>query len=41
MEFYGNNEVSDKCCDSYTSDDSSKSDFDFDYDELVDNLDEL
>ena len=35
MEFYGNNEVDDEFCDSYTSDDSSESDFDFDYDELA------
>ncbi len=36
MEFYGNNEVDDESCDSYDSDDTSESDFDFDYDELVD-----
>jgi len=41
MEFYANNEVDDESSDSYTRDDSSESDFDFDYDELVDNLDEL
>ena len=41
LEFYGNNEVDDESCDSYNSDDISESDFDFDYDELVDNLDEL
>ena len=41
MAFYGNNEVDDESCDSCTSDDSRESDFDFDYVELVDNLDEL
>lgn len=41
MEFYKNNEVDDESCDSSTSDDSRESDFDFDYGELVDNLDEL
>jgi hypothetical protein len=41
MEFSGYNEVDDESCDSYNSDDSSESDFDFDYDELVDSLDEL
>jgi hypothetical protein len=41
MEFYGNNEVDDESYDSYASDDISESDFDFDYDELADNLDEL
>jgi hypothetical protein len=41
MEFYGNNEVDDESYDSYVSDDTSESDFDFDYDELADNLDEL
>jgi hypothetical protein len=41
MEFYGNDEVDDESCDSYASDDTSESDFDFDSDELVDNLDEL
>ncbi|CAF1317120.1 unnamed protein product [Didymodactylos carnosus] len=39
MEFYGNNEVDDESCDSYASDDTSESDFD--YDDPVDNLDEL
>ncbi len=38
MEFYGNNEVDG---DFYTSNDSSEGDFNFDYDELVDDLDEL
>jgi hypothetical protein len=37
MEFYGNNEVDDESCDSYASEDTNESDFDFDYDELVDN----
>jgi hypothetical protein len=41
MEFYGNNEVDDESCDSYASEDTNESDFDFDYDELVDNWDEL
>ena len=41
MEFYGNNEVDDESCDSYASDDISESDFDFEYDGLADNLDEL
>jgi hypothetical protein len=41
MEFYGNTEVDDESCDSYASNDTSESGFDFDYDELVDNLDEL
>jgi hypothetical protein len=41
MEFYGNNEVDDESYDSHASDDTSESDFDFDYDELADNLDEL
>ena len=41
MEFYGNNQLDDESYDSYASDDTSESDFDFDYDELADNLDEL
>ena len=41
MEFYGNDEGNDESCDSYASDDTSESDFDFDYDELVDNFDEF
>ncbi len=41
MEFYGNNEVDDESYDSYASDDTNESDFDFDYDELADILDEL
>ena len=41
MEFYENNEIDDESYDSDASDDTSESDFDFDYDELVDNLDEL
>jgi hypothetical protein len=41
MEFYRNNEICDESCTSYTIDDSRQSDFDVDYDELVDNLDEL
>ncbi|CAF4831105.1 unnamed protein product, partial [Rotaria sp. Silwood2] len=36
MEFYGNNEVDDESYDSDASDDTSESDFDFDYDELAD-----
>ena len=39
MEFYGNDEGNDESYDSYSSDDTSESDFDFDYDELADNLD--
>lgn len=30
MEFFGNNELEDECYDSYVSDDTSESDFDFD-----------
>ncbi len=41
IEFYGNNEVDDESYYSYASDDISESDFDFDYDELADNLDEF
>ena len=41
MEFYENDAVDHESCDSYASDDTSESDFDFDYDELVDSLDEL
>ena len=41
MQFYGNNEVNDESCDLCTSDVGSESDFDFDHDELVNNLDEL
>ncbi|CAF1543204.1 unnamed protein product [Adineta ricciae] len=41
MEFDGNNELDDESHDSYASDDTSESDLDFDYDELVDNLDEV
>jgi hypothetical protein len=41
MESYGNDEVEDEFCDSYANDDTSESDFDFDYDELFDSLDEL
>ena len=41
MEFYGNDEGNDESYDSYASDDTSKSDFDFDYGELVDNFDEF
>lgn len=41
MESDGNMELDDQPYDSYASDDTSESDFDFDYDELVDNLDEL
>ena len=41
MEFYGNDEGNDESYDSYASDDTSESDFDFDYDELVDNSDEF
>ena len=41
MEFYGNDEGNDESYDSYASDDTSESDFDFDYDELVDNFDEF
>ena len=41
MEFYGNDEGNDESYDSYASNDTSESDFDFDYDELVDNFDEF
>ena len=41
MEFCGNGEGNDESYDSYASDDTSESDFDFDYDELVDNFDEF
>ena len=41
IEFYGNDEGNDESYDSYASDDTSESDFDFDYDELVDNFDEF
>ena len=41
MEFYGNDEGNDKSYDLYASDDTNESDFDFDYDELVDNFDEF
>ena len=41
MKFYGNDEGNDESCDSYASDDDRESDFDFDYDELVDNFDEF
>ena len=41
MEFYGNDEGNDESYDSYASDDTSESDFHFDYDELVDNFDEF
>jgi len=40
-KFYQNNEVEDQFSNSQASDERSESDFDFDYDELVDNLDEL
>ena len=41
MEFDGNDEGNDEWDDSCASDDISESDFDFDYDELVDNFDEF
>ena len=41
MEFYGNDEGNDESYDSYASDDTSESDFGFDYDELVENFDEF
>ena len=41
MEIYGNDEGNDESYDSYASDDTSESDFDFNYDELVDNFDEF
>jgi hypothetical protein len=41
MASNGNNELDDESCDSCTSDDSRESDFDFDYDDLVDNLNVL
>ena len=41
MEFYGNIELDNQPYDSYASDDTSESDFDFENDELADNLNEL
>ena len=41
MEFYGNDEGNEESYDSCASDDNGESDFDFDYDELVDNFDEF
>ena len=41
MEFYGNDEGNDESYHSYARDDTSESDFDFDYDELVENFDEF
>ena len=41
MKFYGNNVVEDESDVSYASDNTKEIDFDFDSDELVDNLDEL
>ena len=41
MEFYENDEGNDESYDSYASDDTSERDFDFDYDELVDNFNEF
>ena len=41
MEFYGNIELDDHFYDSYASDGTSQSDFDFENDELADKLDEL
>ena len=41
LEFYGNDERNDELYDSHASDDTSESDFDFNYDELVDNFDEF
>ena len=40
MKFYRNNEVDNEFSDSYASDDSSESNFDFEYDDLVNNFDE-
>ena len=41
MEFDGNNELDDESYNSYVSDDTSESDFDFDYDKLINILDEV
>lgn len=41
MESYENDESNDDLYDSYASDDTSESDFEFGYDELVDNFDEI
>lgn len=41
MPFDGNMELDDPPYDSFASDDTSESDFDFDYGELADHLDEL
>ena len=41
MEFYGNNEGNEESSDSYVCDDTSENDFNFDYDELVDNFNEF
>ena len=41
MEFYENIELDDQPYDSYASDDTSENDFDFENDELANNLDEL
>ena len=41
MEFYGNDEDNDESSDSYICDDTSENDFNFNYDELVDNFNEF
>ena len=40
MEFYENNEIDDESYNSDAGDDTSESDFDLNYDKLVDDLDE-
>ena len=41
MKLCSNNEGNNESYDSYASDDTSDSDFNFDYDELADNFDEF
>ena len=41
MELHRNNEIDNEFCDLCTGDDNNENDFDFDYGELVINLDEL
>ena len=41
MEFYENNEVYEESSDSYISEDNTESDSDFDYNGIIDDIDEL
>ncbi len=41
MEFYENNKAYDESSDSYISEDNTESDSDFDYNGLIDDVDEL